>query len=239
VGDPQISSIDLKNMSVSKMSDVLSPTENDHCHAFILYEAKSSLIDINQEKQHFVFSCDSEKDRNLWVFTLANEIHKSHPKDKSVSDLVLTIPRRSSSKELADSRPLTKNELPPSGISQIADLVGEIKLPFSKKKTETQDVKNTKGKKYFKSISLGSAEKNLPQVKRIFGCTLSDAVEISQISKNLPIPAVVYRCIEYLEFKKGSFLCLMIKSGKMKEFIDCQECLLKLIISKKNSKLVI
>lgn len=187
------------------MSDVLSPTENDHCHAFILYEAKSSVTEINQEKQHFVFSCDSDKDRNLWVFNLANEIHKCQPKDRLASELGLSIPRRSSSKELAESRNLIKNEPPPSGISQIADLVGEIKLPLSKKKSEAQDVKNTKAKKYFKSISLGTAEKSLPQAKRIFGCTLSDAVEISQISKNLPIPAVVYRCIEYLEFKKGNF----------------------------------
>ncbi|KAF3914674.1 hypothetical protein AA313_de0204960 [Arthrobotrys entomopaga] len=42
----------------------------------------------------------------------------------------------------------------------------------------------------------------LPPSRSVFGCALADAVEVSMpIGVNLPIPSVVYRCIEYLDEK--------------------------------------
>jgi hypothetical protein len=196
-------------MIVSRISEVASPSENDHCHAFVLYESKSLSSDLNQEKQHLVFSCDSDKDRDQWVLNLANEILQYRPRDrllsKEIADLGFkekSIPRRSSSK--GDSIK-AESSVGYSGMSQISDLVGEIKLPISKMKSENSDAKSNTVGKYFKSKS---TDKPLPQTKRVFGNSLSEAVELSRISKNLPIPAVVYRCIEYLEHKKGIFFAL-------------------------------
>lgn len=40
----------------------------------------------------------------------------------------------------------------------------------------------------------------------MFGVTLDEAVSATRISEIFELPAVVYRCIEYLDFKEGERL---------------------------------
>ena len=133
------------------MQDVPSPTENDFCHAFMLYVPRSANSTSNQDKQHSVFCCENSKDREIWIFNIGNEILKYRPKDwlviKELSDIDSTIafPTRSSSKELVDSKQTVTNP----GLMLIADQVGEISLNLSKKKIEP-DARKPLGK-YFKN----------------------------------------------------------------------------------------
>ncbi len=133
------------------MQDVPSPAENDFCHAFMLYDPRSTNTTSSLDKQHSVFCCENDKEREIWLFNIGNEILKYRPKDrlimKELSDIdsKTLVPMRSSSKELVDS----KRTLNHPGLMLIADQVGEISLSPSKKKIDS-DFRNPIGK-YFKN----------------------------------------------------------------------------------------
>ena len=205
-------------MTVTRLSDNSPSTENDYCHAFMLYESQSSTSDLNLEKQHSIFCCENNKERDLWVLHLGNEIVKYRPKDNTVtnelSDLKLKddfsrrddasrrdeYPRRLSSKESNLNKSDSGGNHP--GMIPISEQVGEISKNYLRKKSDLIDSKNTMGKGFFKNKNV---DKPLPQTKRVFGNTLANAVAVSQISKTFPIPAIIYRCIEYLEHQRGKF----------------------------------
>lgn len=52
------------------------------------------------------------------------------------------------------------------------------------------------------SASSGS-QPSLPPPKQVFGVTLEQAIEQAQVQPGYELPAVVYRCIEYLNFHKA------------------------------------
>jgi hypothetical protein len=54
-----------------------------------------------------------------------------------------------------------------------------------------------------KTDSKGSLLNSSNSNKRVFGVTLEEAVAASRISDLFELPAVIYRCIEYLDFKEG------------------------------------
>lgn len=52
------------------------------------------------------------------------------------------------------------------------------------------------------------------QASRIFGVPLEDAVLVSAISLTYPLPAVVFRCIQYLEAHRGISFRLFCKNNR-------------------------
>jgi hypothetical protein len=125
-----------------------------------------------------------------------------------ISDESLKTPTPTSATNTDDQERIVAQDLP----LLVKDLVGEIldvsdpsKMISNKARPSIWNYMNRKGMFIF-LVMLGESPTKVKEVKasshKIFGVPLSEAVGLSRISLVYPIPAVVYRCIEYLEYQK-------------------------------------
>jgi hypothetical protein len=74
--------------------------------------------------------------------------------------------------------------------------------------------KGSKGKMsnfFSKKKSTATIAETTDATRNVFGVTLEKAIGLSRITDSFELPAVIYRCIEYLEGKDGMSECLISK----------------------------
>lgn len=109
---------------------------------------------------------------------------------------------RPQSRNIDDQTRCLQQTLPPT-------LVEELDLSPTKPSLDSKKKPASSGKGMFKDwIKRGNSESQKPNgkpasAKPLFGTTIQEAVAMSAIKEGVPIPAIVYRCIEYLDSTKG------------------------------------
>ncbi|KAJ3350692.1 hypothetical protein HDU91_006214 [Kappamyces sp. JEL0680] len=110
---------------------------------------------------------------------------------------------RPQSRNIDDQTRCLQQTLPPT-------LVEELDLSPTKPSLDSKKKPANSGKGMFKDwIKRGNSESQKPNgkpalAKPLFGTTIQEAVAMSAIKEGVPIPAIVYRCIEYLDSTKAA-----------------------------------
>ncbi|GAA5802062.1 hypothetical protein HPULCUR_007522 [Helicostylum pulchrum] len=182
-------------------------------HAFIILNSKIPAY-------KYILCAESDTERDEWVKVLhAHQskrfIPRSHS-DNSMQPTTVSLPtirhktyQRSSMDDLALLKiyEASNNNLS-SKIS--ADSLPNIEdLDATKKKSANRKTFWSR-KKFFpeeciEASSTSSSSTIATPSFQVFGVSLEEAIRLTKISKNFELPAIVYRCIEYLEAKDAIF----------------------------------
>ncbi|KAI9140951.1 hypothetical protein BKA69DRAFT_1077387 [Paraphysoderma sedebokerense] len=175
------------NINSSAGSNGLDDMDKEYRHAF-------AIIPENKKGGQQILCAQSDEERDKWVKAISAVINGL--KSQRVIQVVST-----DSPTPISSTPSTDSQVPPSAPDPYA--------------TSTQS-SNTQGKLFnalkqpknlfsnFKNNSQSSSANLRPSHGPVFGVPLEQAIAIAAIGEGQGIPAVVYRCIEYLDAKNAA-----------------------------------
>lgn len=203
------------------------PQENDsYRHAFLILEPRS-----NGSHQKHIFCANSDLERDGWVDALRYYTHQVHitedvmnsffSEDTDMSDQLIVEP--SSSTESAKTSPTVRRR--PSVEHLFKNFGSRRRSSLSKdfashlhQQQEDEDKKSKHriskklfwGKKKFGNHTLAHEFKyiqdDFEETKgdfQVFGVALQNAVTVARVCDQYQLPAIVHRCIEYMETKDG------------------------------------
>ncbi|GAA5813470.1 hypothetical protein MFLAVUS_006948 [Mucor flavus] len=203
------------------------PQENDsYRHAFLILEPRS-----NGSHQKHIFCANSDLERDGWVDALRYYTHQVHitedvmnsffSEDTDMSDQLIVEP--SSSTESAKTTPTARRR--PSVEHLFKNFGTRRRSSLSKdfashlhQQQEDEDKKSKHrisrklfwGKKKFGNHTLAHEFKyiqdDFEETKgdfQVFGVALQNAVMVARVCDQYQLPAIVHRCIEYMEAKDG------------------------------------
>ena len=121
-----------------------------------------------------------------------NEETKTSPQRRNLSNGAI-IP---SGGVVDDQTRCLQQDFPPSLAQELPlKLVGKSAAETGKKKNN-----------FFRDLIKRNTDSGQKQKFSIFGSTLKEATELTRISPNIDMPAIIYRCIEYVETKNRKFI---------------------------------
>lgn len=201
--------INLKNSQIWCYT-VNESQQDDYRHAFVLLEYKSS----NNMHKH-ILCADSDEERDHWVTSLRNAsqyLYNSERNASGLSDLSYDS-EDISSPSLAGSFKVMDKKLPDMRNSLNSSSSKDPLSPRSSVSDQTGTGVHIASRHHLHSVGYKPMELNsiknehefmldpTPATHGVFGVSLQDVVSKTKISDQCMLPAIVYRCIEYLEIK--------------------------------------
>ncbi|ORE11381.1 RhoGAP-domain-containing protein [Rhizopus microsporus var. microsporus] len=184
--------------------------QDDYRHAFVLLEYKSS----NNMHKH-ILCADSDEERDHWVTSLRNAsqyLYNSERNASGLSDLSYDS-EDISSPSLAGSLKVVDKKLPDMRNSLNSSSSKDPLSPRSSVSDQTGIGIHIASRQHLHSVGYKPKELNsiknehefmlnpTPAAHGVFGVPLQDVADKTKISDQCMLPAIVYRCIEYLEIK--------------------------------------
>ncbi|CAJ0745475.1 3293_t:CDS:10 [Entrophospora sp. SA101] len=191
----QLGFIRITNAQIGRQSNVNNDSdkdsENSYRHAFLILESK--LNSKNAQTRH-VLCAESDSDRDEWIEILLQYVGVSNNTGHNL------ISPRDDSEKIKGSTLEPKDPLP----------LGNSTTHLHKQLSLRRDRHNDEHKKAVRKTFFGSMFGSKDDKKKyqdpkpdsnkvVFGVSLDQAIAVSRIKENYELPAVVYRCIEYLD----------------------------------------
>nr|CAG8558736.1 105_t:CDS:10 [Entrophospora candida] len=191
----QLGFIRITNAQIGRQSNVNNDSdkdsENSYRHAFLILESKPNSK--NAQTRH-VLCAESDSDRDEWIEILLQYVGVSNNTGHNL------ISPRDESEKIKGSTLEPKDPLP----------LGNSTTHLHKQLSLRRDRHNDEHKKAVRKTFFGSMFGSKDDKKKyqdprpdsnkvVFGVSLDQAIAVSRIKENYELPAVVYRCIEYLD----------------------------------------
>lgn len=200
-------------------SQILNYTvsEQNYRHAFVVLEHKAS----NQVQKH-ILCADSDEERDQWVAHLRRSVqheNQLHSEDSETSVENNKTLKKMASMELAPSQVRTSGQSynsfssndTPSPRTSVSDQTG-LFLVDRTASGSWSSKKTSRGRALWKAKKTDSHDESFDQESdysiydhQVFGIPLDEVVAKSKAYDQCVLPAIVFRCIEYLE-SKGALL---------------------------------
>jgi hypothetical protein len=142
------------------------------------------------EEKRSILCAESDIERDDWVFYLARQIELARMSDsKEIDQALKASPVQI---KMNPSRHEDTEKFKTSVQSTPKALTISMQVP------QTLAVSSNR-----LDFGLGSDRSSMVVGSNVFGARLEDAIEFKRVKQNYDLPAIVYRCIEYLDAHKA------------------------------------